>query len=70
MRTLPLAGVLLAAGVAVTVPSAQQTAVVFERVNVIPMDRERVLADQTVVTSGGRIAAIGPAAQVTVPPGA
>lgn len=70
MRTLHVAGALLAAGIAAAVPSAQQTAVVFERVNVIPMDRERVLADQTVVTSGGRIAAIGPAAQVMVPAGA
>lgn len=70
MRTLHVVGALLAAGIAAAVPSAQQTAVVFERVNVIPMDRERVLADQTVVTSGDRIAAIGPAAEVTVPAGA
>jgi hypothetical protein len=70
MRTLQVAGVLLAAGIAVAVPSAQQAAVVFERVNVIPMDRERVLTDQTVVTSGGRITAIGPSTQVTPPAGA
>jgi len=31
----------------------------FVHVNVVPMDSERVLKDQTVVVSGGRIAAIG-----------
>lgn len=39
-------------------------------VNVIPMDRERVLQDHTVLVSGQRIAEIGPAAQVLVPAGA
>ena len=51
---------------------AAQTAsvVVFERVNVVPMDRERVLANQTVVVRDGRIAAIGPADNVEAPAGA
>jgi hypothetical protein len=44
--------------------------VVFENVNVIPMDRERVLERQTVVVRDGRIAQIAPAASVTVPAGA
>jgi imidazolonepropionase-like amidohydrolase len=44
---------LVTAGVA----SAETTA--FVRVNVIPMDRERVLRDQTVLVEGGRISAIG-----------
>ena len=44
--------------------------VVFVNVNVIPMDRERVLAAQTVVVQGERIASIGPAASVKVPAGA
>lgn len=42
----------------------------FTNVNVIPMDEERVLADQTVVVSSGRIIAIGPAAATAVPAGA
>jgi imidazolonepropionase-like amidohydrolase len=41
-----------------------------EHVSVIPMDRERVLDDQTVVVRGDRIEAIGPAAGVEVPTGA
>ena len=32
----------------------------FVHANVVPMDSDRVLRDQTVVVSGGRIAAIGP----------
>lgn len=44
--------------------------VVFENVNVIPMDRERVLSRQTVVVKDGRIADIGPANRVRVPEGA
>jgi len=42
----------------------------FVNVNVIPMDRERVLANQTVVIQGDRIAAMGPAATTPVPAGA
>jgi imidazolonepropionase-like amidohydrolase len=42
----------------------------FTSVNVIPMDSERVLADQTVVVRNGRITAVGPAASVEVPAGA
>lgn len=34
----------------------------FVHLNLVPMDREAVLPDQTVVVRGGRIAAAGPAA--------
>jgi imidazolonepropionase-like amidohydrolase len=44
--------------------------VVFEGVNVVPMDRERVLANRTVVVTGDRITAIGAAGRVRVPAGA
>jgi imidazolonepropionase-like amidohydrolase len=44
--------------------------VAFVGVRVLPMDRERVLDDQTVVVRAGTIAAIGPAAATTIPPGA
>ncbi|MGA8026378.1 MAG: amidohydrolase family protein [Bryobacteraceae bacterium] len=40
---------------------------VFEHVNVIPMDSERVLVDQTVIVSGGLIYWIGPATQARIP---
>jgi hypothetical protein len=44
--------------------------VIFENVNVIPMDRERVMERQTVVVRDGRIAQIAPAASVNAPAGA
>lgn len=42
----------------------------FTNVNVIPMDSERVIADQTVIVRDGRITAVGPAASTAVPAGA
>jgi imidazolonepropionase-like amidohydrolase len=68
MKKLLLA--LMLASVAAGPYSAQDPAVAFVNVNVIPMDRETVLADQTVVVSGGKIASIGPAAKAQVPAGA
>lgn len=44
--------------------------VAFVGVNVVPMDRERVVENQTVVVRDGRIAEIGPAGKVKVPEGA
>jgi imidazolonepropionase-like amidohydrolase len=62
----------LAAALAVMIalPVANGQIVAFENVNVIPMDRERVLERQTVVVRGGRIAEIGPADKVRAPGGA
>lgn len=42
----------------------------FVHANVVPMDSDRVLRDQTVVVEAGRIRAVGPSASTTVPPGA
>ncbi|MEW6320859.1 MAG: amidohydrolase family protein [Acidobacteriota bacterium] len=50
--------------------SAQPAVVAFTNVTVIPMDRERAIADQTVIVRGDRIAEVGPAARVQVPAGA
>jgi hypothetical protein len=61
---------LLSIAPAISVAQQAQNAVAFVNVNVIPMDQERVLADQTVIVQGGRIAAMGPAASTTVPAGA
>jgi imidazolonepropionase-like amidohydrolase len=47
------------------VVSAQTTAIV--NVNVIPMDRERVLQNQTVIVKNGMIEEIGDASKVKVP---
>lgn len=60
---------LLAALVMSVAPVAAQSTA-FVGVTVIPMDRERTLANQTVVVTNGRITAMGPAASTTVPSGA
>ena len=44
--------------------------VAFVNVNVVPMDSERVLADQTVLVRGEQIVEVGPAGKVKVPEGA
>jgi imidazolonepropionase-like amidohydrolase len=49
---------------------AQSAATAFIGVNVLPMDKEGVLADQTVVVAEGKIASIAPAAKAQVPAGA
>jgi imidazolonepropionase-like amidohydrolase len=53
-------------------PSQESRAqvVAFTNVNVIPIDRERVLHDQTVIVRDGHIATIGPTARAAVPPDA
>ena len=48
-------------------PKAQSNTVAFVHAVVVPMDRERVLPDQTVIVVDGRIAALGPASKVNVP---
>jgi len=49
---------------------AESRPVVFENVNVIPMDRERVIERQTVLVREGRIAQISAAGKVKAPEGA
>lgn len=49
---------------------AQESTVAFTNVTVIPMDRERVLENHTVVVRGQRIVAVGPADRTQVPAGA
>ena len=41
-----------------------------EHVHVVPMDRERVLRDHTVLVQGGVVRAVGPSAAVRIPAGA
>jgi imidazolonepropionase-like amidohydrolase len=48
----------------------QERPVAFVGVHVIPMDREQVVQNQTVVVRDGRIVAMGPARQTEVPDGA
>ena len=53
-----------------TIVAAHSQTTAFVGVNVIPMDRERVLANQTVIVRDGVIAEIGDAKKVKVPSGA
>jgi len=50
--------------------SSDTTTTAFVGVSVVPMDAERILADQTVVVRGDRIVEVGPARSVRVPEGA
>ena len=50
--------------------SPQGKVVAFINVNVIPMDRERVIRNQTVIVRNNTIAAIGDAKRINVPAGA
>ena len=61
-------GLILAAVLSLSGGSSDVTA--FVHANVVPMDSDRVLRDQTVVVSGGRIAAVGPTGKTAVPQGA
>jgi imidazolonepropionase-like amidohydrolase len=60
----------LSAAVRTPAPMAPAGVTAFVNVNVIPMDAERVLADQTVLVQGGWITALGPSDQMKVPAGA
>lgn len=61
--------VLLLAG-QVSTQTVTPPVVAFVNVNVIPMDRERVLSEQTVIVRAGRIAAVGLASKIKIPAGA
>jgi hypothetical protein len=52
------------------VAAAATPVVAFVDVSVLPMDRQRVVAGQTVIVRDGRIAEMGPSGRVRVPPGA
>jgi imidazolonepropionase-like amidohydrolase len=65
---LCLVGVALMLFVALEPSSAQDLA--FVGVNVVPMDRNGILNNQTVIVRDGRIADAGPAGSTRVPDGA
>jgi imidazolonepropionase-like amidohydrolase len=46
----------------------KSSTVAFVHAEVVPMDRERVLSDQTVVITDGKITALGPSSKLNVPP--
>ena len=53
--------------VATVLTSYSDSTYAFVGVSIIPMDGERVLVDQTVIVSDGRIVAIGRTGQVDIP---
>jgi imidazolonepropionase-like amidohydrolase len=65
-----IASLLILAMITISSTRAADPVVAFVNVNVVPMDRDRVVAGQTVVVRDGRIAAVGPSASTTVPAGA
>lgn len=62
---LVVAPILSAGAQLPAVPPQRTTA--FVNVTVVPMDRDRTIAGQTVIVREGRIASIGPASSTTVP---
>ena len=70
MKQFFAASLAVALVAALAAPVAQQTpATAFVGANVITMERDGVLRDQTVIVRGGRIEAMGPTGKVTVPAG-
>lgn len=65
-RTRLLAVLILS--FAVSADSQTQKPLAFVHAHVIPMDRERILDDQTVLIQDGKIAAIGPSKSIKLPP--
>jgi len=69
-RLLACAALLGAAEAGAGEPPPVTAPLAFVGVDVVPMGDETVLRDQTVVTEGGVIAAVGPRDGVAIPPGA
>jgi imidazolonepropionase-like amidohydrolase len=69
MRTL-VSAAIFASAASLALYAQAGNVLVFTGVNVVPMDRETVLRDQTVVIADGRITAVGSKASVQVPAGA
>jgi hypothetical protein len=74
-KLTPLLAFLIAGCVAAPPPASEapplvQALVAFVGANVVPMDSERILSNQTVVVRDDRIVALGPAATTEVPAGA
>ena len=63
---------VVASALGIATPASAQDAAItaFVNVNVIPMDTDRVLPNNTVIVEGETIVAVRPAAEITVPAGA
>lgn len=67
---LMLVGCVAAPPPGAEAPPPGQGLIAFIGANVVPMDSERVLSNQTVIVRGDRIIAVGPAATTNLPAGA
>jgi imidazolonepropionase-like amidohydrolase len=65
---IALAALLMPRAITAAPPPA--SAYAFTNVTVVPMDRNRLIPNQTVIVRGGRIVAMGPARRTPVPRGA
>ena len=70
MRWIVLALAIAAQPISAVSQRPPLAPIVITNVNVLPMDRERVLAGQTVVVEHGVISQMGPPRSVTIPAGA
>lgn len=70
MKICSVVGLLLWGVLACRAQPTPEPITAFVHVNVLPMDRDTVLRDQTVLVRGTRIVAVGPAASVEIPEGA
>lgn len=70
LAVLGAATIVRSAHASTTAPGATDTVVAIVDVSVVPMDRERTVAGQTVIVRDGRIERIGAAGEVSVPAGA
>ena len=67
LSTLPLAFACLSLAACTTAAPARSEAVAFVNVTVVPMDRERLLEDHTVIVEDGRITKVAPSQQADIP---
>lgn len=70
MKTPSSAAIATCLVATLTLAAQQDPATAFVGVNVLTMENDTVLRDQTVVVRAGRIGALGPTARTTVPAGA
>ena len=70
MKRLSILALATMAAASLSAQPQPSAVTAFVNVTVLPMDRDAVLRDQTVIVRNGSIAEIGPAAKVTVPQGA
>lgn len=70
LSSTTLAFACLSLAACTTAAPARSDAVAFVNVTVVPMDRERLLEDHTVIVEDGRVTTVAPSRQADIPEGA